>query len=59
MKIFVTESLIIRVADYNSTKLTKSDSTKGMIVGTVQFLEFLDLSVLLTKFLGRSWSGLY
>ena len=37
MKILATESLIIRFANYNSTKLMKRDSTKGIIVGTGQF----------------------
>ena len=37
MKILPTESLIIRVADYNPTKLIKRDSTKGIIVEKVQF----------------------
>ena len=37
MKILGTESLIIRVADYNPTKLIKRDSTKRIIVRTVQF----------------------
>ena len=37
MKILATESLIIQFADYNSTKLMKRDSTKGIIVGTGQF----------------------
>ena len=37
MKILATESLIIRFADYNSTKLIKRDSTKGITVGAGQF----------------------
>ena len=66
MKILATESLIIPVADYSPKKLIKRDSTKGIIVGTVQFnpgtvqfLVFLGVSVLLTEFLDRSWSRLY
>ena len=36
MEILATEPLIIRVADYNPTKLIKRDSTKGILVGTVR-----------------------
>ena len=60
MNILATESLIIRV-DCNLTKLIKRDSTKGIIVGTVQFYPgkssvfgIFDALVLLTKFLCRS-----
>ena len=60
MNILATESLIIRV-DCNPTKLIKRDSTKGIIVGTVQFYPgkssifgIFDALVLLTKFLCRS-----
>ena len=58
MKITATESLIIRVAEYNPAKLIKMDSTKGLIVGTIQFYPgkssiFLGAWALSTKFLGR------
>ena len=61
MNILATESLIIRVVEYNLTKLIKRDSTKRIIVGTVQFYPgkssifgIFDVWVLLTKFLCRS-----
>ena len=40
MKILVTESLIIRVADYNPTKFLKKDSTKIIILGILTWDKF-------------------
>ena len=64
MKILAMESLVTRVADYNPTKLIKRTPLRNLsweqfILGKVQVLIFLDVWVLLTKFLGRSLSALY
>ena len=40
MKTPATESLIIQVVDYNTTKLIKRDSTKGIIVGILSWQKF-------------------
>ena len=45
MKILVAESLITWVADYNPTKLIKSDPTKELIGGTILSWEKLFLDV--------------
>ena len=40
MKILTTELLIIRVVDYNPTKLIERDSTKEIIVGVLSWEKF-------------------